>query len=132
MVKLETDTKRPIWKHKEMSEKDFRKIYEFGWIHQIKAEREVISVDRSETYLVATNSEGDCMRLPQGSYGENAPGHYKNVMDFQGEYGFGGLFDFNYVGKKMIETIEAMDAFDKEHEKDLEEFKRLQEKFGGR
>ena len=132
MVKLETDIKRPVWKHKEMSEKAFRKIYEFGRIRQIKAERRTISVDGVETYLVATNSNGKRMRLPQGSYGENAPGHYKNVMDFQGEYGFGGLFDFNYVGKKMIETIEAMDALDKEHEKDLEEFKRLQEKFGGR
>ena len=116
--------KRPIWKHHEMTEFEFRSVEEFGCIKSVESKshwEQGVFKDESFDCLEATNSLGKKINLPH---------NWSRAFTFVGGSCLRGLFELNWRGKDMLKTLEAIDKFEEKSKRERATFERLKKKFG--
>ena len=113
--------KRPIWKHHEMTEFEFRSVEEFGCIKSVECKTLCTSSDEYIYWLEATNHLGKEIKLPH---------NWSSAFTFVGGSCLRGLFELNWRGKDMLKTLEAIDKFEEKSKRERATFERLKKKFG--
>jgi len=113
---------RPKWDFTELTEAEFRRVYQHGMVVEVTAKRQFTGADTSVDWLDAKSSEGKIIRLPQG---------YKEAFEFVGYSTMPGLFGLTYLGKRMAARIKQIDAWEKQNKEDREQYEKLKRKFDG-
>jgi len=117
--------KKPEWEFKAMSEADFRRImYAYNrYITQVRSKFRMTGCDTPEEWLeVFCSGTNEWRRLPP---------RWRRALEFVGFGSRPGLFMLTHDGQQMKKCLNEIDAFLEREKRDLEEYKRLQEKFGG-
>lgn len=112
---------RPEWQFKEMPEAFARDIRDFGRVVSVSAKWEMTSADTAREWLEATNQSGAVLILPNG---------WKAVLAFAGHSSVPGLFEWTYLGKRMLDRLTEIDGWEAKNARDRSEFERLKAKFG--
>ena len=118
---MDEDT-RPKWDFQNVSESDFRRIYNLGMIVSVISKMEMTSADTSREWLEVSNAKGDKAIMPS---------EWKTVWEFVGFSSHPGLFRITYMGSFLGNRMAMIDKFDAKHAADRATYDRLKAKFGG-
>jgi hypothetical protein len=117
---MEGEVTRPVWDFHNVSEEEFRRIYNLGIIVSVTAKREMTGVDTAREWMEVTNANGDTAIMPQG---------WKSVWDFVGLSSYPGLFKMSYMGSFLGNRMAMIDKFEADNTAERAEFDRLKAKF---
>lgn len=106
---------RPEWPFKEMTEAEFRKVCSLGMIEKCFSGYTMTGADTADYWLKLQSRKKVIV----------APKRFLEAFKFVG-FGYApGLFDFTYLGLKMWDVKEAIDAWEKNNANDRAEYERL-------
>jgi hypothetical protein len=114
-------SRRPKWDFKDMTESEFRRIYQRARIVSVTAKMELTGADTTREWLVALDGNNDTFVVPDS---------WRVAFIFVGSWSVPGLFGLNHTGKRMAERLREIDRWEQHNNQERAEYERLREKFG--